>query len=251
MSPRSYDYERIRNWDERARMPQFKFARTHKLPDESDEAYRARASKEEAESREAVMTFILGLIAEPIPSKYVANPAPDRAAEVKGRQVLEKFNCAGCHIVRQGYYDLKLTNDKFGNSTLKQAVIDKLEGVYQDFIKDESNYAADNRFPEDNAWGGLPQARPDRLTLRATYPDVQEDEGKKYLILRLTEALRFHATQGEPHELPAATNVIVPADAVVGQSAPYGGAFAESLSKYLQARDPEAYGANKVNYAYA
>src|SRR5207253_947810 len=134
MTPRSYDYERIRNWDERARMPQFKFARTHKLPDESDEAYRARASKEEAEGREAV--------------------------------------------------------------------IDKLEGVDQDFIKDDSNYGADNRSPEDNAWVGLPQPRPDRLRLREMYPEVQEDEGKKYVILRLTEALRFHTLQGEPHDLP-------------------------------------------------
>src|SRR5206468_11622688 len=77
-----------------------------------------------------------------------------------------------------------------------------------------------------------------------------EDEGKKYVILRLTEGLRFHNLQGEPRDLPAAANVLFPADAVVAQSAPYGGTFAESLSKYLQARDSETYGGNKANYAY-
>ena len=45
------------------------------------------------------MTFILGMVGDPIPLKYIANPRPDRAAEVKGRQVLEKFNCGGCHLL--------------------------------------------------------------------------------------------------------------------------------------------------------
>ena len=31
----------------------------------------------------------------------------DRLAEVKGRQVLEKYNCNGCHLIRPGVYDFK------------------------------------------------------------------------------------------------------------------------------------------------
>src|SRR5439155_1626805 len=76
--PRSYDYNRVRTWDDRLRMPQFKFARPIRQPEESEEAFALRASKEEAEAREAVMTFILGLVAEPVPAKYVYNPPQDR-----------------------------------------------------------------------------------------------------------------------------------------------------------------------------
>src|SRR5207237_468958 len=83
-----YDFNRLRPWDERLRMPQFQFARGHIKP-HPDESMDQAKLREEAEAREAVMTFILGLVAEPVPSKYLNDPAPDRLAEVKGRQVLE------------------------------------------------------------------------------------------------------------------------------------------------------------------
>src|SRR5207253_1674261 len=87
----------------------FKFAHRRPNKDESEEEFKARAEKEEAEAREAVMTFILGLVAEATHPKYLNNPGPDRLAEVKGRQVLDKFNCAGCHLVRPGAVDFKLS----------------------------------------------------------------------------------------------------------------------------------------------
>ena len=52
-----------------------------------------RRSRDEAEAREAVMTFVLGLTAEPIPLRYVNQPKAEKAAEAIGRQTLEKFNC--------------------------------------------------------------------------------------------------------------------------------------------------------------
>ena len=121
-------------------MPQFQFASINKKPAEAPEDFRdrkswaeafggaagvdksakprpaesaaefaARKDKEEADNREAVMTFVLGLVAEPIALQYVNQPTGDRLAEIKGRQVLDKFNCAGCHVLRPGVYDFKLT----------------------------------------------------------------------------------------------------------------------------------------------
>ena len=87
VEPRSYDFNRDRAWDDRLRMPQFQFSRAkvHKLGGESAEyfAVRAEAEKErlEAEDREAVMTFILGLTAENIPLKYMPKPNDDRKKE--------------------------------------------------------------------------------------------------------------------------------------------------------------------------
>src|SRR5262249_56007844 len=58
--PRSYDYDRLRKWDERLRMPQFKFARTDRRANESEEEFRARSERAEAEAREAGMSCMLG-----------------------------------------------------------------------------------------------------------------------------------------------------------------------------------------------
>src|SRR5262249_7760050 len=109
--PRSYDYHRDVKWDDRLRMPQFKFAHPRRDKDESDEDFAARTEKAEAEAREAVLPSTLRRAAEPIHSRYQNNPGPDRAAEVKGLQVLDKYNCAGCHLIRPGVYDVKATDE--------------------------------------------------------------------------------------------------------------------------------------------
>ena len=98
-----------------------RFARSRKKADETDAEYEARSWKDEAEAREAVMTFILGLVAEPVPLKHVSLPKGDRLAEVKGRQVLDKFNCNGCHLIRSGTFDFNVSPE-----TTKKLVCDEI-----------------------------------------------------------------------------------------------------------------------------
>src|SRR5262249_509418 len=116
MEPRSYDYGRLRTWDDRLRMPQFRFSRkVAKIPgdkeladlndDEKNEI--ALIDREEALAREAIITFVLGLVAEPIPMDFVYSPPKDRLDQIKGQHVLDKFNCAGCHRLHSGSYDFK------------------------------------------------------------------------------------------------------------------------------------------------
>jgi len=254
--PRSYDYNRVRSWDDRLRMPQFKFARPIRQPNESDEAFAQRSSKEEAAAREAVMTFILGLVAEPVPAKYVYNPPQDRHDEVKGRQVLEKFNCGGCHLIRPGVFDLKLTGDKLGDKTVKDAVLGKLEEFFQALGKDPADFP----YKEHNAWGGETPKRKDLIRAHGINPPEGKfvnDDGDKFgpdeknLFLRLTHALRFIAPNGEAHDIPAASNILVPREALGDMTDPYGGAFGINLSQYLQKRDADTYGGGKVNYSQA
>jgi cytochrome c551/c552 len=78
--PRSFDYAttKTKRYDERLRMPKFPFTE---------------------EQREAVMTFVLGLVSEPPVDKYIYHPGPRMDAIVQGRHVLDKYNCAGCHIL--------------------------------------------------------------------------------------------------------------------------------------------------------
>ncbi|HXG11553.1 MAG TPA: c-type cytochrome [Gemmataceae bacterium] len=229
LEPRSFDYNRERTWDDRLRMPQFRFAPTKKRPDESDEAYRARALREEAEAREAVMTFILGLVAEPIPFAYLNNPSPDRLAEVKGRQVLDKFNCAGCHQVRAGVYDFKLTPE----------VLQQLQDAHSAV---QANAAADyaDVFRDDNAWVGPPPPTSGRLRLFAV-PQGKEDVENKRLSVWLTEAVRFLDDTKKPANIPAGEQIFnLPTTDLVARADPYGGHFTELLVPYLTARRPGA-----------
>jgi cytochrome c551/c552 len=92
--PRSFDYEttRTKRYDERLRMPKFSF---------------------NAAERKAVMTFILGLTNEAPDARYVYKPGPRQEAIVQGRHVLDKYNCAGCHIVDMERWDIAFEPDWF------------------------------------------------------------------------------------------------------------------------------------------
>ncbi|MDA1012879.1 MAG: c-type cytochrome [Planctomycetota bacterium] len=78
--PRSYDFKKIetKGYDERLRMPKFP------LTDEEIEA---------------ISTFVLGLVAEPPAAEYLYRPTGAAHDRIQGEQVLDKFNCTGCHMV--------------------------------------------------------------------------------------------------------------------------------------------------------
>ena len=92
--PRSYDYHKTTNkrYDERLRMPLFPFS---------------------AEEREAVVTFVLGLVAEPPAEEFVYQPTPRAEALAGGRAVLEKYNCGGCHILELDKWALEFQPGDF------------------------------------------------------------------------------------------------------------------------------------------
>ena len=79
-APRSFDYKKAQNkgFNEQLLMGRFAFS---------------------AQEREAILTFVLGLVAEPPAEKYVAKPDRRRQAIVEGRKVLDKYGCALCHTM--------------------------------------------------------------------------------------------------------------------------------------------------------
>ncbi len=78
--PRSYDYRKTTNkkYSERLRMPLFGF---------------------DAEQREQVITFVLGLVATPPAEQFVYSASPQRKAITEGLAVVQEFNCTGCHLL--------------------------------------------------------------------------------------------------------------------------------------------------------
>lgn len=92
--PRSYDYKTTRNkgFNERLRMPKFPF---------------------DADEREAIITFVLGLVNEAPADKFVYHPSPEQQAIVDGRTVLERFNCAGCHTLDMEQWQIAFEEYQF------------------------------------------------------------------------------------------------------------------------------------------
>jgi cytochrome c2 len=96
--PRSYDYKttRNKNFNERLRMPKFPF---------------------NDEQREAVVTFVLGLVKEPPATKFLFTPDARQRAIVDGRQVLERFNCNGCHTLKMEQWVFEYDSDTFEDAS--------------------------------------------------------------------------------------------------------------------------------------
>ncbi len=94
--PRSYDYRDTRNkrYSERLRMPQFPLT---------------------PEQREKVITFVLGLVADPPRAKYVYQPDPRQKSIMEGKRVLARFNCQGCHLLEPERWDVAFEPDWFGS----------------------------------------------------------------------------------------------------------------------------------------
>jgi hypothetical protein len=66
------------------------------------------------EEREAIITFILGLVADPPSERYVYHPEPRREAVIAGEALLDEFRCAACHLLKPQQWHLTFQPGEFG-----------------------------------------------------------------------------------------------------------------------------------------
>lgn len=66
------------------------------------------------EEREAVITFVLGLVADPPTPKYLYRPSPYQQALINGKKALDKFNCGGCHVLQPEIWQVASAADELG-----------------------------------------------------------------------------------------------------------------------------------------
>ena len=94
VEPRSYDYHvaERKAYHDRLRMPQFPFA---------------------SEDREAVMTYLLGLVTQRPAEKYAYVPDNRRAAILEGQDLLDHYRCAACHVVEPQKWHVAYQPDSF------------------------------------------------------------------------------------------------------------------------------------------
>ncbi|MDW8223629.1 MAG: hypothetical protein RMJ82_11855, partial [Gemmatales bacterium] len=248
--PRSYDYGRLkeRPYEERLRMPQFRFSlarptREEMLalqnPDDPEnqkivEAYRQRAYREEEEAIEAVMTFILGLTAENIPQKFVYQPSLDRRNEIRGTELLERHNCIGCHVVKPGRFGLRPEALTLDNKPL-------LEDLRSVWTPQHANLRSDYRFPEHNAWatnhGPVYSENQPGVAHGLTIwsEEVQRDPAtdEPLLEIELYQAFAFRQGDGSTMNIPAGERLVLCLSGVSEWTPSYGGQFAEILARLL------------------
>ncbi|QDU31628.1 Cytochrome c [Anatilimnocola aggregata] len=144
--PRSYDFDKTLNkrFNERLRMPQFPFTAT---------------------DREAIITFVLGLVAEPPREKYLYRANPRDKAIAEGKVVLEKFNCGGCHILEADKWKISYPPGQFGEQSLPGPVFPFLQAHFSPAeLSKQATPDASNRlhstllgFPALTKGQGLPE----------------------------------------------------------------------------------------------
>ena len=92
-APRSFDYKKAENkgFNEQLLMGRFTL----------DDA-----------QREAIITFVLGLVAEPPAEKYVSRGDRPRQAIAAGRKVLDRYGCAECHTLEMERWKVEYDPDE-------------------------------------------------------------------------------------------------------------------------------------------
>jgi cbb3-type cytochrome oxidase cytochrome c subunit len=63
--------------------------------------------------REAIVTFVLGLVAQPPAARYLDQPEARRRAIVEGRQVIDQYGCAECHTLEFERWTIEYDPAKF------------------------------------------------------------------------------------------------------------------------------------------
>ena len=202
--PRSFDYEKlnlaIKPYDERLRMPQFHF--------DSDEAENDRKI-------ESVVTFVLGMTADPPAEQFVYRPAGDSRNQIEGVKLLTRFNCVGCHMMETPQFTFQF-NPEFHELT--QVTVDQRAIDYAFHATDFTAEQARNS-------GNSDTATVTGLVMGADAENLSEAEERDVALWQpaLIKGKRFRV--GE--------QILLPRDGMVSERPGFGGDFALGLVESL------------------
>ena len=148
-APRSFDFKKAHNKGYNARLTMGRFDLTDR-------------------QREAIITFVLGLVAEPPAEKYVWNPDPPQKAIAEGRKVLDKYACAECHVLELERWSFEFAPDELE---------DPPEMEDYDFL--EPHFAPDeiaaSALPDDRGLGTAEVAGMRQVDGRGRLLDLDDD----------------------------------------------------------------------------
>lgn len=202
--PRSFDFKKTdqKGYNERLRMPKFPF---------------------DEKQIEAVMTFVLGLVAEPPADEFVYHADARNQAIADGRDVLDKFNCGGCHILEFEQYSFEYdpNRDPFDSKR-------SLPPNEYAFFSPHFSTAEIVKSEQTNS-RGMGHASIVAWPVKDEQGNIQEieDFDDETKMLRFYELWRDEVINGQPWF--TSEQVIVGADNVTGHRPFVGGDFARYL----------------------
>ena len=210
-APRTYDYKKAENksYNERYRMPQFPF---------------------DAKQREAVMTFVLGLVAEPPAPQYVYQPSPREKSRLDGLVVAEQYNCSGCHTMRMDRWDIHYKPETLGEGS----TFADYPFLSPHFTPEQvaSSLTTDRQGRRKTTLVGMPVLDPQTGKPQLVDEDgVPIEEGDTESVVHRPFALWHDALVDGEARAVGSQNLVVPQDAIdAGRHYPaWGGDFARLL----------------------
>ncbi len=212
-APRSYDFRKIetKGYDERLRMPKFPLTE---------------------EENEAVVTFLLGLVASPPAEQYVYTPSGPAKDRLEGERLLKKYNCTGCHIVEMPEILAAVDAEELFATDTSGEYEEALELLYKLTPVHQGETGKQLYMPEteDSEARELPIVSFHGMATLTPDPELPIEE-QEYAF-QIWEPLQV----GEKLLLPSEP-MLVPARQLVSANQGRGGEFARFLVDYLIEQD--------------
>ncbi len=232
--PRSFDFSEARNkkYTERLRMPQFSLT---------------------VDQREAIITFLLGLVADPPSSTYVYMPDATVKALLQGDEVMTRYNCRSCHLVQHEKWDLAFPPDDFGAQT-SQTTFPFVPQSFDHRTLARSK-AIDRQGLRRAQIEGMPVIGQDGLPVildDEEFP-LEEEEDERFALDRLIYSFSLRkaaAVDGEPYQVGEVA-FDVPRPYLTRRQRARGGTLAKYLLPRVVAREKEVNPNAKGSEAWA
>jgi len=168
--------------------------------------------------REAIITFVLGLVAEPPKEPYVFRPDARAKAVIEGRQVLDKYGCGQCHTLEMERWTIDYDPERFPAPPAMPEY---------DFLKPQvaserlaASQAADRRGLSRAELVGMPQ-----WNAEGKLDQTEDEDGNLQYAFNLWEPA---VIAGKVWPV-AGAGVLVSPEQIVKQRLPRGGDFARLL----------------------
>lgn len=205
--PRSYDFKmtETKPYDDRLRMPKFPF---------------------NEEQIDAIATFVLGLRAEPPSDDYLYQPKGAAGAVIKGDQLIQKFNCAGCHQLELPKIDYGANLDDLLASDSAAEFPEAIRLLHQ--LKPPRNGLTGESLvvKTEDETETLPVVSFHGMVV--SYPNPEDDPADQEYVAELWETLKV----GDK-ELYPTSKMIFPAAALKKIQPSRGGTYADWLAQRL------------------
>jgi len=200
--PRSFDFKKTehKGYNEQLTMGRFSFA-----PNE----------------REQVMTFVLGMVADPPGEPYIHSPDRRSKAIAEGRRVLDRYGCAECHTLRMPRWRFRYDPESWGGPISSETF---------DFV--EPRFApeavAASLVRDRTGWGNAEVVGRPLIDASGETILDEDDDGNPLFVFSLWEPALIN---GEVWPVGGA-QVPVAQPHITRQHPAWGGAFAQLLYPY-------------------